>query len=234
MKNRTSIADAPLFRTPLTPAYRKEALASLRSTRILTATALLCALCALIDMFFLPIGGAFLRVYFSFLIAGITATVSGPLLALPAGILVDTLSFLFSGGDPSGYFPGYAISSMCSFFIYALFFYRAQLSLSRLFLARLSVNVFINVILGSVWKHILYGNAYIVYFISGAIKNIALLPIEVLAMLLLYRRLLPVLRRGDMIPHAVTLTTSKRDYIVSAIASVIGVVILVGYYYIKN
>ncbi len=234
MKHHTSPSEHPLFYTPYTPAYWKEALASLRSTRILTATALLCALCALVDLFFLPIGGAFLRVYFSFLIAGITSAVSGPLLALPAGFLVDTLSFMLSGGDPSGYFPGYAISSMCSFFLYALFFYRAQLSLSRLFLARLSVNVFINVILGSVWKHILYGKAYMVYFVSGAIKNIALLPLEVFVMLMLYRRLVPVLQRAGLLPYAVTLTVAKKDYIISAIASVIGVLVLIGYYSIQN
>ncbi len=234
MKNRTVPKDIPLFRTPFSAAYRHEALTALRSIRILTTTALLCALCALIDTFFLPIGGAFLRVYFSFLIAGLLCCVSGPILALPAGMLVDTLSFLFSGGDPSGYFPGYALSSMCSFFIYALFFYRATLSLSRLFLARLSVNVFINVILGSVWKHMLYGKAYMVYFVSGAIKNIALVPLEVLCMLVLYRRLVPILQRADLIPHAVTLTVSKKDYIISAAASVLGILILIGYYYIKE
>lgn len=226
--------DTVLFKTPFSVSYVREAWQNLRSTRMLCVTALLCAVCALIDMFFLPIGGAFLRIYFSFLVAGLLCMISGPMLAIPAGFLVDTLSFLFSGGDPAGYFPGYALSSMLSYLIYALFFFRARLSLSRIFTARLTVNVLINVILGSVWKHILYGNAYIVYFISGAIKNIALLPIEAALMLLLYRRMVPVLQRVRLIPAGVDVTVRQRDYIFSAIAGVIGVAVLIAYYFYKN
>ncbi|MBQ8578543.1 MAG: folate family ECF transporter S component [Clostridia bacterium] len=241
MKNRTSPTTSArggepsrLFSAPISVAYWKTALSSLRSTRILTTTALLCALCALIDMFFVPVGGAFLRIYFSFLLAGLLCMISGPVLAIPAGLLVDTLSFLFSGGDPSGYFPGYALSAMCSYFIYALFFYRAKLSLSRLFCARLCVNVFINVILGSVWKHILYGNAYLVYFISGAVKNIALLPAEAFLMLVLYRRLVPVLKKASLVPAETELSVSKRDYIICAAATVLGIAVLILYYLYKN
>ncbi len=223
-----------LFRTPFTPTYFRCALNSLKSTRILCITALLCAICALIDVFYLMIGGAFLRIYFSFIVAGLLCMIAGPFAAVPAGFLVDTLSFLFSGGDPAGYFPGYALSSMLSFLIYALFFYRAHLSLSRIFIARLTVNVLINVILGSVWKHVLYGNAYIVYFISGAIKNIAMLPIEAALMLILYRRLVPILQKLHLIPGTVEITVRRRDYVFSAIAGVIGVAVLVLYYLYKN
>ena len=223
-----------LFHAPFSPAYFSCALKSLKSTRILCVTALLCALCALIDIFYLMIGGAFLRIYFSFIVAGLLCMISGPFLAVPAGFLVDTLSFLFSGGDPAGYFPGYALSSMLSFLIYALFFYRAHLSLSRIFIARLTVNVLINVILGSVWKHILYGNAYIVYFISGAIKNIAILPAEAVMMLVLYRRLVPILQRMHLIPGKVEVTVRRRDYVFSAIAGVIGIAVLILYYLYKN
>ena len=237
MKQHTTAqaSSGALFVTPFSAGFWHHAASEVRRTRMLTVTALLCALCALIDMFFVPIGGAFLRVYFSFLIAGLLCTVCGPVLALPAGFLVDTLSFLFSGGDPSGYFPGYALSAMLSFLIYALFFYRAPvLSLSRIFAARLCVNVFINVILGSVWKHILYGNAYIVYFISGAIKNLAILPIEAALMLFLYRRLLPVLQRAGLVPSAVTVSVRRRDYIFSAVSALAGAAVLIAYYFYKN
>ena len=123
---------------------------------------------------------------------------------------------------------------MLSFLIYALFFYRAHLSLARIFIARLSVNVLINVILGSVWKHILYGNAYIVYFISGSIKNIALLPVEAALMLVLYRRLVPLLQKAHLIPASVEITVRRRDYVFSAIAGMIGIAVLILYYMYKN
>ncbi len=235
MKTSTSVQTESntLFKTPFSVSYWKSALHTMRKTRILTATALLCALAALVDMFFLPIGGAFLRIQFSFLIAGLLSAVAGPILALPAGALVDTLSFILAGGDPAGYFPGYTLSSMCCYLIYALFFYRANLSLSRICAARMTVNVFINVMLGSVWKEMLYGKAYIVYFVSGAIKNIAMLPAELFLMIFLYRYLIPVLRRADLIPHTTEITVSKKDYLFSAIAALVGAAVLVVYYYLK-
>ena len=238
MKKRTSPTPKTqdtLFSTPFSAAYWKDAAASLCSTRILTTAALLCAVCALVDVFFIPVGGSFLRISFSFIISGLISLIGGPVLAIPAGFLVDLLSFLFSGGDPSGYFPGYALSSMCSFFLFALFFYRAKLSLARIFTARLSVNVLINVLLGSFWKQILYGKAYIVYFISGSIKNIALLPAEVFLMLLLYRRLVPLLVKMKLIPPTMEITQTKtRDYIICGIATVVGIAVLIGYYYYKQ
>ena len=228
-------ASAPtVFKIPFSPKYFRCALDDLKSIRMLTVTALLCALCALIDLFFLPVGGTFLRVYFSFLTAGLLCMISGPLLAMPAGILVDLMSFMLQGGDPAGFFPGYTLSSMLSYLVYALFLYRAQLSLSRIFAARLTVNVLINVILGSVWKHMLYGNAYIVYFISGAIKNIAILPVEAALMLVLYRRLVPILHRMHLIPGEVEVTVRRQDYIFSVIAGVAGIAVLILYYLYKN
>ena len=236
MKQNKTEKNLPLalFSTPFSAAYWRDALRAVKSTRLLTTTALLCSCCALIDLFFLPIGGAFLRIYFSFLIAGVLCMVSGPVLAVPAGFLVDTRSFLFSGGDPAGYFPGYALSSMLIFLIYALFFFRSSLSLSRIFLAKITVNVLINVILGSVWKHFLYGKAYMVYFVSGAIKNIAMLPIEVLLMMILYQRLLSPLKQMHLIPKTVQVSIRKRDYLICVAASVIGVIVLIAYYRYKN
>ena len=43
-----------LFKTPFSKKYFRCALDNLKSVRMLTVTALLCALCALVDLFFLP------------------------------------------------------------------------------------------------------------------------------------------------------------------------------------
>ena len=229
MAKKDTVSGA-VYTLPLVKNYWKDALSALRSTRIMTTTALLCALCALIDTFFIPVGGPFLRVQFSFLIAAILCEIAGPVLALPAGFLVDLLSFLFSGGDPAGYFPGYALSSMLAFLVYALFYYRAKLSFSRIFLGRLTVDVLINVILGSVWKHILYGKAYTVYFLSGAVKNLTLLPLEAILMTFLFSRLRSVMRTLGLIPADVTVTVKKRDIVISVIGAAVGIALLYWYY----
>ncbi len=223
-----------LFDTPLEKDFWKSARFELPQTRMLCVTALLCALCAVLDTFFIPVGGPFLRLSFSFLIAALLSMVSGPLFALPAGFLVDTLSFLLSGGDPAGYFPGYAVSSMLAFFVYALFLYHAPLSLPRVFCARLTVNVLINVVLGSVWKHMLYGKAYMVYFVSGAIKNLCMLPLEAFVLFWLLTVLTPILRRLSLIPGQAVPQIRRRDYIVCAVMAVVGVAVLYGYYLYKH
>ncbi len=133
-----------------------------------------------------------------------------------------------------GYFPGYALSSMLSFLLFALFLYHAPLSLSRIFCARLSVSVLINVMLGSVWKHILYGKAYTVYFVSGAIKNLAMLPVEVLIMTVLFRKLMPVLHALKLVPASMQVSVRRRDYILCAAAALAGIAVLVLYYRYKN
>ena len=223
-----------LYSTPFAPGWWKSARHELTLVRMLCVTALLCAVCAAADVFYIPVGGPFLRISFSFLFAAVLCMTAGPVFALPAGFIVDALSFLLSGGDPMGYFPGYAVSSMLAFLIYALFLYHAPLSLTRIFSARLAVDVLINVILGSVWKHMLYGKAYTVYFISGAIKNITLLPLEALVMTFLLEKLMPVLHSLKLIPADMKVTVRKRDYVYCAVLGVIGVAVLYVYYRYKN
>lgn len=231
MRKNEGLTDK-VYALPFSRAYWTDAVHALKSTRLLTTTALLCAVCALVDTFFLPLGGAFLRIQFSFLIAAVLNAVCGPCLALPAGFLVDLLSFVCSGGDPAGYFPGYAVSSMLAFLIYALFFFRARLSFLRVFLARLTVNVFVNVIVGSVWKSMLYGKAYRVYFVSGAIKNLGLLPLETIALYFLLSRLFPVMHRTELAPRAAeVVSVKKRDVILSVLGAAVGAAVLVWYYY---
>ena len=43
----------------------------------------------------------------------------------------------------------------------------------------LIINYGSNVLLGSVWKAMLYGKGYLYYFTSGLVKNTTMLPIEV-------------------------------------------------------
>ena len=227
----SQIPEERLYVVPFqTKEYGRSAGAALRSTRVLTAVALLCAMCAVIDVFFIPVGGTFLRISFSFLIAAVLCQIGGPAYALPAGFLVDLLSFLIGGGDPAGYFPGYALSSMLAFLIYALFLFRARLSLLRLFLCKLTVNFGINVILGSVWKHMLYGKAYSFYFVSGAVKNLGMLPVETALMAMVFTALLPILRKTELIPRETELRSHKWEIPVCILAAVIGVIGLILYY----
>ena len=58
--------------------------------------------------------------------------------------------------------------------------------------------------------------------------------VEAALMLVLYRRLVPILHRMHLIPGEVEVTVRRRDYIFSAIAGVIGASVLILYYIYKN
>ena len=223
-----------LFASPLERNFWRSAKTEMRTTKKMTAMALLCALCGIIDVFFIPVGGEFLRIQFSFLVMSVAAMAGGPIYAIPAGFLIDILSFLLSG-DPAGYFPGYALSSMLSFTFFALFFYHAKkLSFSRIFLAKLCVSVFVNVLVGCIWRHMLYGKAYMVYFVSAAIKNITLLPIEAILLTVVFGKLLPVLKKAKLIPQGMEVSVQRRDVVISVIGGIAGIAVLYAYYVFKT
>ena len=82
--------------------------------------------------------------------------------------------------------------------IYALFLYRAKLTVRRVFLAKLLTNLQ-NVVLGSLWSAILYGKAWSVMAIGSFWKNLIMLPFQTALLVLLIGALLPLLRRTGLI-----------------------------------
>ena len=62
--------------------------------------------------------------------------------------------------------------------------YRRPLRWWRVLAVRLAINYGSNVLLGSVWKAMLYGKGYYYYFTTGLVKNTTLLPVEVVLTLL--------------------------------------------------
>ena len=68
---------------------------------------------------------------------------------------------------------------MLSGLIYGVMLYRQKPTLPRIIVTRLIINYGSNVLLGSVWKAMLYGKGYLYYFTSGLVKNTTMLPIEV-------------------------------------------------------
>ena len=122
--------------------------------------------------------GPSLKIYFSFLAVSLGCMCYGPVVGMMAGAIIDTVGFLLAGyGEP--YFPGYLITAMLSGLIYGVMLYRQKPTLPRIIVTRLIINYGSNVLLGSVWKAMLYGKGYLYYFTSGLVKNTTMLPIEV-------------------------------------------------------
>ena len=177
---------------PFSAAYWRMAAGELKNVRKLTFAALCMALCmALSAIPSVPLwGGA--KITWGFLARAVCAWVCGPVLGLVFGAAEDLLSFFITGGGGYPFFPGYTLTTMLGVLFYSLFFYRQEITIRRIFFAKLVTNIQ-NVVLGALWSSILYGKAYLVMASGSAVKNLIMLPVQTVILVLLFSAILPVL-----------------------------------------
>ena len=162
----------------LTPDYWRTARRELNNPRVLAFSGLVCAMAIVLESLPIYLMGPSLKIYFSFLAVSLGCSCYGPVVGMMAGAIIDSVGFLLSGyGEP--YFPGYLVTAVLSGLIYGVMLYRRKPTLPRIIVTRLIINYGSNVLLGSVWKAMLYGKGYLYYLTSGAVKNTIMLPIEV-------------------------------------------------------
>ena len=192
-----------IYPHPFSAAYWRDAVRELKDLRKLTFAALMIAMCVVLSHIpSVPLfGGA--KITWGFLARSICALVCGPVLGVVFGFTEDILSFFLTGGGGYPFFPGYTLTTMLGVFIYALFFYRAEITGRRVFLAKLLTNIQ-NVILGSLWSSILYGKAWSVMAVGSFWKNLIMLPFQTALLVALFAALLPVLRRAGLVPRQVS------------------------------
>ena len=173
--------------------------AHLRDIRYLALMALFIAMRTALSSLYIPVGEN-LRILVTFIPAALEASIIGPVPALVSGALADIIGYMLF---PSGaFFPGYTVSAMAGSFIYALFFYERNISVLRIALAKLIVNAFVNVGLGSLWSAIQFSKGYIYYMAKSVVKNSILLPIEIIILILMFNLLLPVMKKRKLVPSA--------------------------------
>ncbi len=91
-------------------------------------------------------------------------------------------------------------------FLYALFFYRARLSIARITFAKLYVSFVCNIFLNGLWKNLLAtsGNSedtLIAIMIARVPKNIIMLPFEVIILVLFLGIMCNVIYNDGIIPY---------------------------------
>ena len=101
---------------------------------------------------------------------------------------------------PGGpFFPGYTLNTVLAVAIYALFFYRQRITVWRVAAAKVLTNYPVNVGLGCLWSHMLYGKGYLYYAATSVVKNTLYLPVQILLLYMLLQGLLPSLRRTRLL-----------------------------------
>ena len=191
-----------MYPHPFSAAYWRAAAREVKDLRKLTFAALMIAMCIVLSHVpSIPLfGGA--KVTWGFLARSVCALVCGPVLGVIFGFSEDILSFFLTGGGGYPFFPGYTLTTMLGVLIYALFFYRAKVTIARVFLAKLLTNIQ-NVVLGALWMAILSGKAWYVTAGGSAVKNLIMLPVQTLLLVLLIGALLPILRRTGLIDREI-------------------------------
>ena len=188
----------PVYKNPFSRDFWRDAAKETKDLKKLTFAALMMALCVMLSHVpSVPLwGGA--EITWGYLARSVCAWVCGPVLGVLFGFSEDLLSFFLTGGGGYPFFPGYTLTTMLGVFLYALFFYRQEMTIRRIFFAKLLTNIQ-NVLLGALWSSILYGKAYFVMASGSAIKNLVMLPFQTAILAVLFSAILPALSRAGLV-----------------------------------
>lgn len=183
--------------SPFTRGYWHTAARELKNLRMLTLAAIVVALRIVLGGVRIPLGDN-LNIFFGYLINSLGSAIYGPVVALLSGFATDILGYFVRPDGP--FFPGYVLSTMLGSFFYALFFYRARITLPRIIGAKLTVNLLVNVGLGALWSAIQFSKGYYYYLVKSLAKNIGLLPVEALLLWLFLRAMAPICAKNGLLP----------------------------------
>lgn len=138
---------------------------------------------------FLSIKTPLLAISFSFVPTMLSAIWLGPkYTCLIAGIADLIGAILFPFGE---FFIGFTVSSVLSGLIYGLILYKKDGELSkkslliRLIISSLAVALIINTGLNTLWLVIMYDKAFIALLMTRIVKEVIMVPIQVVTMFLL-------------------------------------------------
>ncbi len=208
-----------VYANPFSFGYWRDACLEVKNLRTLIFAAIIIAIRVALKEVFIPVGES-LSIYVGFLFTAVGGSVYGPVMALLVGTITDFLGFMVA---PNGAFnPLFTLVEVLATFLYAVCFYRQKITFGCILLAKASVNLLANIVLQSTVMAIVYGKALYVYVIPRVLKNIVMLPFEVLLMALLFGALIrPLVRQHVYHPQQNALVMKKSSYIILGIVTVV-------------
>ena len=119
----------------------------------------------------------FIKIGFSFIANEMTALLFGPVVGGLMGGITDILKFLVK---PTGaFFFGFTLNAILGGVIYGAILYHSPISFKRILAAKTVVAVFVNLLLGTFWLDMMYGQGFIALLPARALKQLFTVPIEV-------------------------------------------------------
>lgn len=158
----------------------------------ITTVALLTAIEIIISRF-MGISTPFLKISFSFIPMSLVAMMYGPAYSTVMAASADFIgAILFPVGM---YFPGYTITAAMTGFTYGICLYKKKNGWSNIIIAVVIINLCLRLGLNSFWVHMTTGKAMPIIMMPRILKNMIMIPIEVLIVGLVREKLLPLLNR---------------------------------------
>ncbi len=201
-------------------AYWKSAVGEFRSVKKLCFAGILIAFSVILHFFSIPLIPGVIVVQFTFLAEMLAGAICGPLLGLVYGAAADTISFL-TNSQGNAFNPLYVLAVMANTLIYALFFYKKTLTIKRIALSKLSVNVLCNALFGTWLLVISLGFQFDVYFAIRLVKNLLLLPLEIFLFSLFFGLVVRPLAMQKAIAQDTFSPISRRNLVLFIIISVL-------------
>lgn len=154
-----------------------DSLNELKEPRTLAAAAMLLAITVVLGFYRLQLTD-YIRIGFDSVAKELTGMLFGPVIGCMVGGLSDLISYIIK--PIGGFFPGFTISAMAGGIIYGIILYKKPLSLRRIILANSIVAVTVNLLLNTYWLTLLYGDAYLALLPARAVKQLVMLPIDII------------------------------------------------------
>lgn len=154
----------------LTDSWRE-----MKRLKVLAVTAMLIALGVILGFFFSIQLTDYIRIGFSSIPNQLTALFFGPVVGGFMGGITDILKFIVKPTGP--FFPGYTLNAMLGPVIYGFFFYHRPVTFRRILAAHIVVAVIVNLLLGTLWSSMLYGQAFMVLLPTKAIQQVLTVPV---------------------------------------------------------
>ena len=220
-----------LFATPFSREYWRLAAGEFRKQRVLIFAALMIALRVALKPLGIPIA-ADLRVNVAFFINAYGAMVFGPVVAIVAAAVSDTLGCILF---PTGvYFFPFIFIEIAGSLCFALFLYRAQVTAKRVILSRFCIDFLVNIVLNTpvMWLYyrMVMGKSYAIFDLVRIVKNLAMFPIESVLLILFLRMVIPPTQKlGYVYGDADGLRFTKKNVLLMAALVAIGAAAVAGY-----
>jgi ECF transporter S component (folate family) len=220
-----------LYKSPFSKAYWRDAAAELKDTRMLVFAALMIALRVALKSVSIEIMPQ-VRINTAFFINALGAMTFGPVVAIVAAAVSDTLGCLLV---PTGvYFFPFIFEEIGGSLIFALFLYRAKVTPTRVILSRFCIDFFINIVMNApiMWLYykMVLGKSYLMFQLPQILKNLFMFPIESVLLTLFLAAVIPIsYRLGLTYDGATSLKFQKRQAALLVALFCVGVGSVTGY-----